>query len=215
VKKIILILLLVFLPVAAFAADQNQERPHWTFEIKGGLFYPDIENWKDYYGNDRTTQYAATLAYKLIRQIEFGIEGGYVIDKGQGFAPLHNTMAGNVTYELFPVNVFVLARGVFSEKQWLVPYVGGGFTRMYYREKIEFQDTVKGFADGYHGRAGLQFLLDGLDPDAANSFYLEEGVYHTYFFIEAGYTRAMVNTTSGGSVNLGGTSYLVGLLFEF
>jgi hypothetical protein len=124
-------------------------------------------------------------------------------------------MAGNVAYDLFPVNVFVLARGVFSEKQWLVPYVGGGYTRMYYKETVELQGSVKGHADGYHARAGLQFLLDGLDPDSANSFYLDEGVYHTYFFIEAGYTRAMVNTTSGGSVNLGGTNYLAGLLFEF
>ena len=144
-----------------------------------------------------------------------GVEGGYIRDKGLGFAPVHNVSAGSVTYELFPLQAFVLIRGVFSEKQWLIPYIGGGWTRMYYREKIEFQGSVKGFADGSHGRAGLQFLLDGLDQSAANSFYLEHGVMHTYLFFEAQRTRAMIDTVTGESVNLGGTSYLAGLLFEF
>jgi hypothetical protein len=213
-KKIILALALIVFPAVAPAADQALERPHWSFEIKGGLFYPDIPDWKTYYGSDRTTQYGAALAYKATRRIEFGIEGGYVKDTGRGFAPGHGRPAGQVTYELFPVNLFVLFRGVVSENQWLVPYAGGGFTRMYYREKVEFQDTIKGHADGYHARAGLQFLLDGLDRSAANNFYLDSGVYHTYLFTEAQYSRVMVNATSG-SVNLGGMGYLAGLLFEF
>ena len=55
----------------------------------------------------------------------------------------------------------------------------------------------------------------GLDQDAANSFYLDYGVEHTYLFIEAQYTRAMIEDLSGQSINVGGTSYLAGLLFEF
>ena len=74
---------------------------------------------------------------------------------------------------------------------------------------------VRGAANGYHARAGLQLLLDGIDQSAANSLYLDYGVYHTYLFLEAEYTRAMVDTVSGGSVNLGGTSWLGGFLFEF
>jgi hypothetical protein len=184
------------------------------------MFYPDIENWKDYFGSDKTSHYAATLAYKLIRQIEIGIEGGYMRDKGQGFALLHNQPAGNVTYELFPLQAFILVRGVFTDGQMFVPYVGGGWTRMYYREKVEFQEDVKGYTDGYHGKAGIQILLDPLDQDAANSFYLEYGVFHTYLFFEAQYSRAMIDTvatviTPSEKINLGGTSFLAGLLFEF
>jgi hypothetical protein len=41
---------------------------------------------------------------------------------------------GEVDYDLYPVNVFVLVRGVINENQWLVPYIGGGWTRMYYHE---------------------------------------------------------------------------------
>jgi hypothetical protein len=86
---------------------------------------------------------------------------------------------------------------------------------MYYQEKIENQATARGYADGYHGKAGLQFLLDGLDQSAANNIFLESGVMHTYFFIEAQRTRAMIETATPESVNLGGTSYLAGFLFEF
>ncbi len=214
-KKLIFIIVLVMLPAAALAAGTATERPHWSFEVKGGDFIPDIPDWTKYYGGRYTAEYGGALAYKIFRQLEAGIEGGYIKDRGQGLAPLHNIVAGSVKYELAPVNVFVLARGVFSEKQWLIPYVGGGWTRMFYREEVENQGVVRGAANGYHARAGLQLLLDGIDSSAANSFYLDYGVYHTYLFLEAEYTRAMVDTVSGGSVNLGGTSWLGGLLFEF
>jgi len=214
-KKFILILVLLISPAALFAEEPIAERPHWSLEIKGGDFIPDIDNWSQYYGRKYTREYGGSLAYKLLRPLEVGIEGNYIEDKGKGLAPLHNMPAGKVTYKLYPVNVFVLVRGVFSENQWLVPYVGGGWTRMFYRQEVEDQGVARGATNGYHARAGLQFLLDGLDPDAANSFYLDDGVHHTYLFLEAEYTRAMVDTVSAGSVNLGGTSWLGGLLFEF
>ncbi len=219
-KKLLFIFILTLLPAVTNAADSNPERPHWSLEVKGGWFYPDIDNWQAYYGDRKTSHYAASLAYKIFRQLEVGIEGGYINDKGQGFAHIHDTFAGNVKYELLPVNAFLLIRGVFSERQVIVPYIGGGWTRMYYREEIENQSTVRGHADGYHGRAGLQFLLDGLDQSAANSFFLEFGVIHTYFFLEAQRARVLINTfdavtNSPVTLNLGGTSYLAGLLFEF
>ncbi len=220
-KKLFLIMVLAVLPSAVFAADAYTELPHWSLEIKGGHFMPDIDNWSAAYGRRYTSEYAGSLAYKITRQLEAGVEAGFVRDKGQGLAPIHsaqsgvNVFAGEVTYQLFPVNVFVLARGVFSEKQWLVPYVGGGWTRIFYKEEVQFQGVARGAVNGYHARAGIQLLLDGLDPSAANSFYLEYGVYHTYLFLEAERTKANVDTVSSGSVDLGGTSWLAGLLFEF
>jgi opacity protein-like surface antigen len=215
-KKIVFMLVLAIfcLPAAAIADDSIQGRPHWSLELKGGVFFPDIKNWKENYGNDYTGQYGLAFSYKVLRMLEFGVEGSYLQDTGEGYAPLHGTTAGRVTYQLIPVNVFALFRGIVNENQWVVPYVGGGYTYMYYQEKIEYQSTVRGHAHGYHARAGLQFLLDVLDRSAANSFFRDVGVYHTYLFVEANYTRAMVNTPAG-SVNLGGVSYLGGLLFEF
>ncbi len=214
-RRLFIFLFLFLMPSLTQAADPVLQRPHWSLEVKGGNFYPDIDNWKLYYGSNKTTHLAGSLAYKILRQLEVGIEGGYIWDRGQGFAPVHNEVAGNVKYDLAPLHAFVLFRGVFSEDQWVVPYVGGGWTRMYYREKIENQATVRGSTDGYHGRAGIQLLLDGIDPKAATSFYLDYGVHHTYLFVEVQSIRAKVNDATGVSVDLGGTSYLAGLLFEF
>lgn len=209
---ILFLVMLLATPVVVAAAERAEMTPHWSIEVKGGYFYPDIDNWKTYYGDDKTWHYAGSLAYKLFRQMEIGVEAGLIKDRGHADAPLNAVITGNVVYEVAPVNVFVLVRGVFSENQWLVPYAGGGWTRMYYREEIEGQATVKGSVNGYHGRAGLQLLLDGMDSRAANNMLMDYGIDHTYFFGEVQITRATVGTPE---VNLGGTSYLMGFLFEF
>jgi hypothetical protein len=110
------------------------------------------------------------------------------------------------------VNVFVLFRGIMSDEQLLVPYVGGGWTRMYYHQLITGQETVRGNADGYHMRGGVQLSLDLLDPGASKKMYTNYGVHSTYLFIEAEYTRVLERTTS---IDLGGTAYFGGLMFEF
>jgi hypothetical protein len=215
IKTILFVVALIAVPVLAPAEEPILERPRWSLEIKAGNFYPDIDNWETFYGNKKVTHYAGSLAYKILRTLEAGIEVGYIRDKGRGFAPQAGILAGNVTYEIAPVQAFILFRGVFSEEQWLVPYAGGGWTRIYYREKIENQGIARGSTDGYHGRAGIQLLLDGIDASAANSLYLEYGVEHTYVFVEAQSITAKIDDATGASVNLGGVSYLAGLLFEF
>jgi hypothetical protein len=220
VKKLFFIVILIVLPSALFASDATTERPHWSLEMKGGHFVPDIDNWSTFYGSRDTGEYGGALAYKILRQVEAGIEGTYISDRGQGFAPVHNTTMGYVKYGSVPLNVFILARGVFSEQQWLVPYAGGGWTRMFYREEIVDQGVVRGHVNGSHARGGIQLLLDGLDPHAANNMRRDYGIYHTYLFFEARYTRAMVDTvatssTPSKSINLGGKSLLGGFLFEF
>jgi len=210
-----LLLISIIMSCSVQAAEQAVERPHWSLELKGGIFIPAIDNWSTYYGRRDISEYGGSLAYKIIRQVEVGLEGSYIQDKGRGFAPLHNVVTGTVTYELAPLNVFVLARGVFRENQVLIPYVGGGWTRVYYREKVQYQEEVRGSTDGYHARAGLQLVLDSMDPRAAGNLSMDYGIYHTSLFFEARYIRAMITDLGGTSVDLGGTSVLGGLLFEF
>ena len=208
-------LLLIMIPLAAQAAEPLPERSRWSLELKGGVFIPAIDNWATYYGRRDTSEFGGSLAYKIFKQIEIGVEGTYISDKGKGSAPLHNTVAGSVTYKLAPLNVFLLARGRFRDNQWLVPYAGGGWTRMYYKEEVQYQGTVRGSTDGYHWRAGLQFVLDGGDPRAASNLYQEYGIMHSSLFFETRVIRATIDDLTGTSVDLGGTSWLAGLLFEF
>ncbi len=214
-RRFFIFFVLFLIPITVQAAEPVLKRPHWSLEVKGGRFTPDIENWKDYYGKESTGHYAGTLAYKILRQLEAGIEGAYIRDKGQGFAPGHGIITGNVKYELAPLSVFALFRGIFKEEQWVVPYIGGGWSKVYYKERVENQPIVRGSVNGSYGRAGVQLLLDAIDPQASTSMLLEYGVHHTYFFIEAQSISAKTTDATGATIDLGGTSWLGGLLFEF
>ena len=211
-KKIILFLLALTVPAVAYAEEPLLAGPSWSLELKGGMFAPALDDWSRYYGKKDMPEYAVTLAYKVLRQVEIGVGGGMAKDKGQATAPIHGILSGEVTYKLYPLNVFVLVRGIITEDQWVVPYIGGGWTRIYYRQTVESQGQARGSADGYHVRGGLQLSLDNLDESAADNLYSEDGVYHTYFFVEVERTKAKIKSSS---VDLGGTAYLMGLLFEF
>ncbi len=214
-KNFILLLALILIPAAAFAADESLlGEPKWSLELKGGQFTPSLDNWDKYYGKKEMPVYGLSLAYKLHRMVDAGVSGGMMEASGQATAPIHGTLSGNVKYTAYPLDLFVLLRGVFDESQFLVPYIGGGLTRVYYTQKVEAQGTVNGKADGYNLRGGVQLLLDDLDIDAANNLYRDYGVYHTYLFIESEYIKATVKTDAG-KVDLGGTTIVGGLLFEF
>jgi hypothetical protein len=186
------------------------DTPHWSFEVKGGNFHSAEEQWADFYGDDQFRAYALAAGYKLTRQLEIGIETGYQADDGKGLAPSHGVLAGNVHYKLYPVHLQLTARGVFTPDQWLVPYVGAAWSRFSYSVETEQQSDTSGSVDGYQYRGGLQLLLDNMEPSTARNLESNTGIVNTYFFLEAQRTEAIVN-----DIDLGGTAYLAGLLFEF
>ncbi|HEY3488095.1 MAG TPA: hypothetical protein VGL10_08515 [Gammaproteobacteria bacterium] len=222
------LLLLVCLPVAAqeaadtSAAEESSspqyrswltgpgpQEPHWTLEIKVSEFEPELEEWETFYGEDRADQISFAVARKFLRWAEVGAEIGYIDDEGVGQLPINDTLGGEVTFNMFPLHLYVLGRGIFFEDQWVIPYVGAGMTRAYYRQAIENQGSVRGKADGDHVRAGVQILLDWLDEGSAAGFE-EESVENSYLVIEALSFSAEVD-----GIELGGDSMQVGLVFEF
>lgn len=190
--------------------------PKWSFEIKYGQFEPDEVAFQAFYGEDFTEQSAISLGYKLLRTVDFGIETGYMRNRGQGQLPLNaaaglNPLSANVvTWRTNPRHVYLVLRGVFGEDQIGVPYIGGGITEMGYEIEVDNQPTIKGTAEGSHQRIGLQFLLDRADPGAASSFKRDYNVKNTYFYIE----KLEIDATVDG-VQLGGETTFLGFLFEF
>ena len=186
------------------------ERPHWSFELKAGRFEPVIEDWATYYGKDYTSTAGLSLSYKIWRQFEVGIGIDGIRDSGQGYLPINDILGGEVKYKLYPTHVYVLYRGVFSENQWIVPYIGGGFTRVAYEQDVVNQPSVEGDTDGAHLRGGVQFLLDFVDPGNSVAISEDAGVFNTYFTIEYQNFEAEID-----GIDLGGDSVTVGFLFEF
>jgi hypothetical protein len=173
---------MLLVPDPAHATDL----PSWSLELKGGRFNPAFDE-KGF----NLSEYGGSLSYKLYRMLEVG-------------AGLRRISSGDTSPHLYPLDVFVLARGKLNEDQIFVPYIGGGWTQTYYSKFREHES-------GYHARGGIQFLLDALDRASAFNLEQDNGIHNTYFFIEA--ERVQANTSAG--IDFGGYSYHFGLLFEF
>lgn len=209
-KKLFLLFILAAFPMVGFS-QTNDEKPHWSFEFKGGDFKPTLEDWSDFYGKDKMRQFNVSLAYKLLRQVEVGMDVGYRRDKGEGRLEISGKSGGDVVYENYPVGLFVVLRGVFNENQWLVPYIGAGLNRVYYKTEIKNQESVSGKMNGYTARAGVQLLLDVFDKSAAHNAKTEYGWNNTYLVLEV--QKSKVKESSDWDI--GGKFYSAGLLFEF
>lgn len=201
--------------VAPAATAQEQAAPpppKWSVELKGGRFTPEVDNWATYYGDDDTSAFAATIGRKLWRQLEVGAELTYGSDRGQGDLPLNGTRGGEVLYEFAPIQAYVLLRGIFSERQWLVPFVGAGVGQLYYRQHVSNGDDSEGHTSYHVARAGVQLLLDRLSPNSAANLQSGYGIDNTYLLVDFQRSQAEVDATPW---DLGGESWLVGLLFEY
>jgi hypothetical protein len=190
-----------------------EPEPSWSLDIKGGTFAPAIPDWEQFYGDDKMGRFAASLAYKVSRYIEVGMEGGLSRDHGKGYLPLNAIVGGDVTYELYPLNVYINLVGAFYENQLLVPYVGGGWTRAYYKMAISNQEDIKGSVDGTHVKGGVRVLLDGMAKGDARNLQAKYGIDNTYLFLEFQTITAKADVTP--EVDIGGDSYLLGILFEY
>ncbi len=208
-KKLFILFLLITFPAIGFAKVSG-DMPHWSFELKGGNFEPSLDKWEDFYGKDKMRQFNLSLGYKLLRQVEVGVDVGYRRDKGEGRLAISGKSGGDVIYENAPLGLFVVLRGVFNEGQWVVPYVGGGLNRVYYKTAIASQESVSGTVNGYTARAGIQVLLDVLDKTAASHAKHEYGLDNTYLVLEVQKSKVKES-----SLDIGGKFYSVGLLFEF
>ncbi len=204
----------VVLSVATTKALADETRPYWSTEIKFGQFHPVLEEWDKFYDDDYMKQYSVALAYKILRQLEIGLEASYLSLNGRGVLPLNNQVGGEIDYTLVPVSAYVTLRAIFSESQLIVPYIGGGMTRTSYKQKVNEGETSKGKTNGVYYKAGIQFLLDRLDIGSANALQRDFGIDNTYLIFEFSKITAEIDDVLGNEVDLGGKNYFFGLLFE-
>jgi len=210
-KAMFIVLFTLACSLLAMASQAKDEptTPHWSFEFKVGKFESALDEWDTYY--DKTPyQWNIGGSYKIFRPLEIGLSLGKMTTNGVGDFPLQQSMGGDVNFTLMPVNISLLYRFVFYEKQLLVPYVGGGWTRIYYRQKTGDGDKFEGSFNGHHLKAGVQLLLDSFDKKGARNLQRRMGIDNTYLFLEAQSTEAKED-----AVDLGGDSLFLGLLMEY
>ncbi len=197
---------------SAFSGELLAENksPSWMFEFHAGLFEPELSDWEQHYGSSKFPELGFSFAYRFLSVIDAGVSLGYGKDEGTGQLLNNSGTVGEVEYQIIPIEVFALLRGRLHENQWLVPYIGGGYTRFIYRQEIVDQSKVQGSVNGTHVRMGLQLLLDALDQSAAHGMYRRWGVLNSYLYFDYKQTTAEID-----GIALGGKSYKVGMMFEF
>jgi hypothetical protein len=205
-----LVLLVALQLAAGTATAQLPSDWAWTYQGKVGGFEPDIDRWSEFYGRDYTGQVAGAVGVLPHPRWELGVELGYARDTGQGYLPIADRPGGRVRMEFVPLTAYTAFRADFKPRQAAVPYAGIGVTRMHYRQRIEGQSDVQGAGAGLHLRAGVDILMDRLDPRSARRADASYGLRHTYLTLELQSTDVKVDGTQ-----VGGVSYLLGVRLRF
>ena len=207
--------LLILLPFCLvwISPSEAQPAPRWSVGLKAGYFMPTLSGYELRYGERGALQLGLELEFRPTPRMGIGVEAGYFSDEGRATTVSGGSSGSRNEYVLYPLQAYLVYRFVFVPDQPLVPYLGGGYSHFTYRQALKGAPTVRGGQEGFHLRGGLQFLLDVLDPQAAEAAWRDWGLVNTYLTLEAQYAR--VNDFGSASVDLGGRTYFGGLLLEF
>lgn len=193
---------------------QAQPQPHWSLGLKAGYLIPKLSNYEQRFDDPGALLLGLDAGFKPSPRLQLGLEAGYFSDEGRA-ATVSGVPVSSVKQDLvlLPFQAYLVYRLLFDPDQWLVPYLGGGYSHFTFLQDVEGGGRDSGGQEGFHVRAGVQFLLDALDPRSARESYEDWGLINTYLSLEAQYAK--VDDFGNASMDLGGWIYWGGLVFEF
>lgn len=196
----------------AVAGEQTAAAPKqkWALDFKGGAFYPEIDDWSEFYSGDSGLSAGMTVSRAFGRIFELALDGTHFHDRGQGFYPANNQPGGNMLYESYTLGVGINLRLPVALWGWFTPYAGASAVRVYYDESINSGDRRQGYRDGAMARAGMRLTLDDLEPSGARVLQNDFGILNTMLVVE----WQQIETDDVNGFDLGGESIYLGLRFE-
>jgi len=204
-----LLVLALFIAGGPALAQPGGDAPRWMYEIKGGYFYPDLDDYERFYGDDRDTQIAIAGGVKLRPWLELGGEIGHSRDRGAALAS-GGVVEDAVKLRLVPLHVFATVSWPRDGRRW-VPYAGAGLTATWYEQDVELEPGRDGRSDtGVSVRAGVRWFF--AEEGARGAAARREGVPYARLFA---FFEAQRSNTEVDALDLGGTSYLIGFRAEF
>jgi hypothetical protein len=218
------------------AVHNYKSSQNFAFELKFGPYRPNVDSEFDgnstpyttYFGPDRHLLTQIEVDWQIWRR--FGTLG---VGAGIGYFSVSvnapdavGTITGDrSTMKVVPLSLSAVYRFDYFLQQRnfpFVPYGKLGLDWAYWRitdgnDELAHDSiggTGQGGTLGWHGTAGVAFMLDWLDPEASRDFDTELGVNHTAIMFE--YTHADISGLGqAGRMHVGDTTWALGLLFEF
>ncbi len=189
--------------------------PRWGVALAGGYFVPAVDGFSDQYGSRGGWMPVLALSYALVPSVWLQGDVGYWTAKGFVRGALTGrASADQQRLSLIPVTVGAEYQVRFSREQFVVPFVAAGYRRVVYRLAVAGDEDIRGGANGWVARSGIDLSLNPLDPSSASSLYADYAIARTSLRVEAQWAKVNAPGTAG-DVDLGGSAILVGLRFEF
>lgn len=198
------------------ALAENWSRPEGglSASVWAGYYLPQDSRFQQIYNDNGRAAGFMEFSKTWSTQIEatLGLGGSYF----RGHTLNHDGNSSRDRAKLALAAGYIQGAYLFryKQEQRLVPYLGGGLDVFGYQEKKEgSDDSIEGCKYGCHGLAGVRFLLDWLDPQAAGEALRDYGIKNSYLVLEACWLQ--IDNFGEHKLDLSGPLYRIGLLWEF
>lgn len=213
---ILLILLLISSPVFADFEKAPPSAPTpikkygWFVDGKLSLWQPTASSTKIFFPAFFNWQGSIEGGFLYNEQIGAEVGVGVFYKTGNAVATGSATPSqDSFSLMTIPITVGGSYRFLYTRKQWVVPYVRGGFEMDYFREN-DSGTKIQGLKKGLYGGGGLMLpitkWMDELDVERqsdAQMYMICEGLYK------------WVNDFGGRGLNLSGAVYSLGFMVTF
>jgi hypothetical protein len=225
--------------------EEFRSPKRYALELRFGPYSPRVDDefssdrhpHQDFFGTSRRLMTQVEFDYQFLTQFgsaALGFSLGYFAEKGQ--ARIENGLDNAVAEEsgdetklsMFPAAVLLVYR---ADQLWrslripLVPYgkiglsytlwsVFNGNDQVARGETLGLSGRGRGGTRGWQAAAGLSLALDFIDPGSARELDAETGVNHTYIFAEWD-KYSISGLGQSGRLNVGDSTWVAGLMFEF
>jgi hypothetical protein len=218
-------------------ANKYKSAQRFGAEVLFGPYRPDVDSefngrrdpYNEYFGSGNHLMMRVALEYQFWHRygtLAAGLSAGYFTVTGT--APVANGtgLSGDQsTLKVAPFSAQLIYRFDYfleTRKIPLVPFGKLGLDWAYWsindgNGNIAVDSTgghARGGTLGWHGSAGLAFVIDFLDPDAAHDFDEDLGVNHTAITFEF-YHADISGLGQANRLHVGDDSWMLGLLLEF
>ena len=204
--------------------------PHIDDEFPGAMYPPH----KTYFGDGAHLMTQIEFDFQVFNRFgtaAVGISAGYFSETAKARNNQYAEPSGDDTsLSLFPFAVMLVYRADQLWNQLRIPLVPYGKIGLNYTIWSIYNGNGqvaagggimggpggrgRGGTRGWQGALGLSLALDFIDPGSARELDSETGVNHTYIFAE--WTKyAVSGLGQSGRLNVGDTSWVAGLMFEF
>ncbi len=205
-------------PTPEYDLRIGRESSKWaTFEIGGGVVRPTGTVVETVYGKDLAEPEFHMRGSLLLGSIfDVGLSGGFSQITGHQVAADGTPSADVTRLTLAPFSATALVRLDFFRNQPIVPYGGGGLAYALWSERDALADEqVDGDKYGWTAVAGVQLLLDVLEPSRADDIDGFWGINDTYLTLEISRTEYDSLGKGVDGLDLSHWSARAAFLFEY